>query len=118
MSREAHTAGPWTVGEGDYADTVFGPDGFEIASTPQASAIHRDYFAERMGDDHWATTPGAHRDVRDGEGEANARLIAGAPALLKAAKDADDVLAAHGFDPDNSPRAELRAAIQSATGEG
>ena len=97
---------------------MFGPDGFEIASTPQASAIHRDYFADRMGDDHWATTPGACRDVWDGEGEANARLIAAAPALLGALVNLYGIAEAEGIVGDRTTLEAARAAIHSATGEG
>jgi|GEM_PF-1034835 len=123
--KAGHTKGPWSLGAEPYHDHVFGPDGFEIAETPTSCAIHRDYFEGRMGG-HWGTTPGAHREVRDGETEANARLIAAAPDLLEAIDpDALDVSA------DQCQRAGLgavatalrmmaenqRAAIAKATGQ-
>lgn len=82
---EAATPGPWSVGDGSFSDHVFGPDGFEVSNTPLSSAIHRDYYEGRLPDGHWATTPGAHRDVADGEGESNAAYIAAAnPAMILA----------------------------------
>lgn len=49
--------------------------------------------------------------------KSNARLIASAPELLEALLEADRVLGNLGCDPENSPRAEARAAIAKATGE-
>jgi len=48
--------------------------------------------------------------------EANARLIAAAPDLLEALKEADEDFEREGFDPEGPYRAHIRAAIAKATG--
>ncbi|MGV3720621.1 MAG: hypothetical protein ACO1SX_06890 [Actinomycetota bacterium] len=104
MSREAHTAGPWTWS--DCGWWVIGADDQPLA---EVFCSAEDFLDPR----------------EDPEASANARLIAAAPALLEAATLAEPYLETLHSLATGEARAivwkrlvALRAAIQSATGEG
>ena len=90
-----HTPGPWEAG-------LLDSTGVPIYSGPTDEAEVLAYVS----------------DVNSGDTEANARLIAAAPALLAAAEAALDQLAAKRptYDPvgDAHVRRQLRAAIKQA----
>lgn len=73
-----HTPGPWHLRKDAHVDVV-GADGYVIAD---CGGVH--VHENHNGDTHWATTPGAAREMSEQEEEANARLIAVAPELKAA----------------------------------
>lgn len=86
-----HTPGPWGVIIGDAGPIVFsGNKGGMVAQL-----VKQISSAERL---------------------ANAILIAAAPDLLAALKEADEDFAREGFDKDGPYRAHIIAAIAKATG--
>ena len=85
---------PWTLGEAPYDAHVFGADGFTVAEVAEHAALHRDFYAGRMGDGHWATTPGAECDRSDDETAAIAHLIITAPGMRELIEDAVPIIEA------------------------
>lgn len=120
-----HTPGPWIVPN----DCRFNEDvpildarGFCIARI-EASPI-LDNYSEKLNIDHWAMLPGeSFIDLPEGEIEANARLTASAPCLLRALKGLmDDIDTAYlCVCPDKEKTCRFcvaRAAITKSTGKG
>ena len=88
-----HTAGPWELcNKGDYGD-FDGNSRVILGDDRRLAVVH----------------------VSDDETDANARLIAAAPDLLEACKDALDALY-HAEDTMEPLRESLRAAISKAEG--
>lgn len=80
------TKGPWETHKG----YVFGADGYEVADISETS-LSKKYLVEgklKRGCQHWGNDETSHIERSEEECEANARLMAAAPALLKACQTA------------------------------
>lgn len=87
-----HTPGPWNIGTKNGA-RVWSENGETLIADADVSESLR-------------------KEIK----KANARLIAAAPDLLAALKEADEDFAREGFDKDGPYRAHIIAAIAKATG--
>ena len=94
-TEQKHTPGPWRVGDGS----------FVIGNHPAPGITGSD-------DVHHY---GGHL-ICESVSQANARLIAAAPELLEAAKQALQVFVDQGWDDDLSAAKSLKAAIAKAEG--
>ncbi|MGK2908784.1 MAG: hypothetical protein ACSLE1_03145 [Sphingobium sp.] len=111
---DLHTPGPWAVSKNSSGRRVTSTTGIVICN-----AVIRNSGSAKNGHKHSA------KDVL--EAEANARLIAVAPALLEALQEARAALHQHYVDWDGEPedavplqlaRSRCDAAISQAQGEG
>lgn len=84
-----HTRASWTIAKKDTNRRVIDSSGKSVAVT--------------------------NRRLSQEESEANARLIAAAPNMLKTLTDMDEWLANTGYDPDHPWRLSLGATIAKAT---
>ena len=112
-----HTPVPWAIGRHD--TSIQAADGYEVADTAGVH-LHQEYDADKG---HWASTPGAERNIPQAEEAANAAFIVRAcnshAALLAAAKAAYHALQnGQNYRPlgTNEAAGQLRAAIAGATG--
>ena len=110
MSTSEATKGPWRVHPDSTAE-VIGADDYHVAST-SGPHLHVDHDGNHG---HWATTPGAHRDQEEAEEDANARLIASAPALFAACEAAVKSTHLQAYQPETWE--QVRAALARARGE-
>jgi hypothetical protein len=95
-----HTAGTWQVaGVRHSGDLKIGPNARLHFVGPDGDAVAAVFF-----------------DMKTGRGIADARLIAAAPDLLEACKEALGLLLADGFTEDQNTPALLIAAIAKAEG--
>jgi hypothetical protein len=115
-----HTPGPWMVDQ-EFSDSpwVLDSDGFPVADA-QDIAILPNWSEKVEGIDHWSHARGiAFIERSTEEVVANARLIAAAPELLDASRDALHQMASPGkFDIDAWGAAVTKVAAAIAKAEG
>ena len=97
MSAVQHTPGPWVAAEEDW-------HGLPITA------------ADREGMVHICMVPTGFREPFEIEQQANARLIAAAPDMLAALREAERILSGLEIDEDCHFTADIRAAIAKAEG--
>ena len=119
-SKTKHTPGPWVLSD-YYSDclTVTDKDGFEIVDVKAVAVLQG--YSEKLSIDHWANSPKASRELSEEEFDANTRLIAAAPELLRALAETLRRLEwhnqQHGVAMDDVAWKKGRAAIRKATGK-
>ena len=105
---------PWEA----VAGTIMDARGFAIADMNSLAILPG--YAEKLGIKHWGERPGvAYLELTDAETDANAVLMAAAPALLAAARGALEYLTDFLSPCDDDCECvihPLRAAVAAATG--
>lgn len=108
----SHTPGPWKTN----GTTVLDSNGFGIADAEETLVLSG--WAD-TGAEHWSRRPGqTYREIEWEEAEANARLIAAAPDLLRVIQETEAWLSFN-VRPDADQirvfRNELKEVIKKAT---
>lgn len=111
---EQHTPGPWQTNEYYNEDVVVTDErGFVIVEAKHMPILLG--WHEKLGIDHWADRSGeAYIELAPEAQAANARLIAAAPDLLDALKQAERWL--EGWESAEPYLSTIRSAIAKATG--